>query len=120
MSPEQSIGRFSTEQVPEGMRLDYWMNVLGQSLWPVTEWTVPRDFNAELREALLGCLTSIAETPNLLYGQKVQSGSSAGQIYIRGIGQQDTKATFSPGVGIYVDRVYLGPAQANDLDMADV
>src|SRR5262249_32971602 len=59
-------------------------------------------------------------TPNFLYGQKVQSGSSAGQIYIRGIGQQDTKAAFSPGGGITVDGVYLGRAQANDLDMADV
>jgi iron complex outermembrane receptor protein len=59
-------------------------------------------------------------TPNFLYGQKVQSGSSAGQIYIRGIGQQDTNAAFSPGVGIYLDGVYLGRAQANDLDTADV
>jgi len=59
-------------------------------------------------------------TPNFLYGQKIQSGSSAGQIYIRGIGQQDTNVQFSPGVGIYVDGVYLGRAQANDLDLADV
>src|SRR5262249_51390575 len=51
---------------------------------------------------------------------KIQSGNSAGQIYIRGIGQQDTKVTFSPGVGLYVDGVYLGLAQANDLDMPDV
>jgi iron complex outermembrane receptor protein len=59
-------------------------------------------------------------TPNFLYGQKIQSGSSAGQIYIRGIGQQDTNVQFSSGVGIYVDGVYLGRAQANDLEMADV
>lgn len=59
-------------------------------------------------------------TPNFLYGQKIQSGSSAGQIYIRGIGQQDTNVQFSSGVGIYVDGVYLGRAQDNDLAMADV
>ena len=59
-------------------------------------------------------------TPNLLYGQKIQSGSSAGQVYIRGIGQQDTNVAFSPGVGIYVDGVYLGRAQANDVDMPDI
>jgi iron complex outermembrane receptor protein len=58
--------------------------------------------------------------PNLFYGQKVQSGSSAGEIYIRGVGQGDTNATFSPSVGIYVDGVYFGRAQANDLDTADV
>jgi iron complex outermembrane receptor protein len=59
-------------------------------------------------------------TPNFLYGQKIQSGSSAGQIYIRGIGQQDTNVQFSSGVGVYVDGVYLGRAQGNDLEMADV
>jgi iron complex outermembrane receptor protein len=59
-------------------------------------------------------------TPNLLYGQKIQSGSSAGHVYIRGIGQQDTNVAFSPGVGIYVDGVYLGRAQANDVDMPDI
>jgi iron complex outermembrane receptor protein len=59
-------------------------------------------------------------TPNLLWGQKIQSGSSAGQVYIRGIGQQDTNTAFSSGVGIYIDGVYLGRAQGNDLDMADV
>src|SRR5262249_6207243 len=58
-------------------------------------------------------------TPNLLYGQKAQSGSSAGQVYIRGIGQQDTNTAFSSGVGIYVDGVYLGRAQANDVNLAD-
>jgi iron complex outermembrane recepter protein len=59
-------------------------------------------------------------TPNLFYGQKVQSGSSAGEIYIRGVGQGDTNATFSPSVGVYVDGVYFGRAQADDLDVADV
>jgi iron complex outermembrane receptor protein len=59
-------------------------------------------------------------TPNFLYGQKTQSGSSAGQIYIRGIGQQDNLSTFNPGVGLYVDGVYLGRAQANDLETADI
>ena len=59
-------------------------------------------------------------TPNFLYSQKIQSGSSAGQIYIRGIGQQDTNVQFSSGVGVYVDGVYLGRAQANDLEMVDV
>lgn len=59
-------------------------------------------------------------TPNFHYGQKAQSGSSAGQLYIRGVGQQDTQAAFNPGVGVYVDGVYLGRPQADDLDMASV
>ena len=86
---------------------------------------VPLSIAAYTSEDLIGQSTQRLSdlgqtTPNFLYGQKVQSGSSAGQIYIRGIGQQDTNVQFSPGVGIYVDGVYLGRAQANDLDMADV
>jgi outer membrane receptor protein involved in Fe transport len=74
-----------------------------------------------LQEQSVQRLSDLAQvTPNFFYGQKIQSGSSAGQIYIRGIGQQDTNVQFSSGVGIYVDGVYLGRAQANDLDMADV
>jgi iron complex outermembrane recepter protein len=75
----------------------------------------------ELEAASVQRLSDLGQvTPNLLYGQKVQSGSSAGLIYIRGIGQQDTNVAFSPGVGVYVDGVYLGRAQATDLEMADV
>jgi iron complex outermembrane recepter protein len=75
----------------------------------------------ELKAASLQSLSDVAEfTPNLTYGQDAQSGNSAGQVFIRGVGQQDTLSTFNPGVGIYVDGVYLGRETANDLDMADV
>jgi AraC family transcriptional regulator, positive regulator of tynA and feaB len=62
MSAEQPIQHFSTGALPPGMRFDYWMSILCQSLWPVTQWTVPRDFNVELREAPLGCLSLMTET----------------------------------------------------------
>ena len=58
--------------------------------------------------------------PNFFYGQQIQSGSSAGQIYIRGVGQHDTNSAFNPSVGIYVDGVYIARATADDLDLADV
>ncbi|MDY0749021.1 TonB-dependent receptor [Paucibacter sp. R3-3] len=75
----------------------------------------------ELRARSVQRLSDLGQlTPNFLYGQKIQSGSSAGQVYIRGIGQQDTNVAFSPGVGIYVDGVYLGRAQANDADLPDL
>lgn len=75
----------------------------------------------DLRQRSVQRLSELGQlTPNFLYGQKIQSGSSAGQVYIRGIGQQDTNVAFSPGVGIYVDGVYLGRAQANDVDLPDV
>jgi AraC-like DNA-binding protein len=62
VSAGESIQSFSTQAVPRGMRLEYWLNVLGESLWPVTEWIVPGDFNVELREAPLGCLSLMSET----------------------------------------------------------
>ena len=62
MTAEQSIQHFTTQTVPHAMRFDYWLTVLRQSLWPVTEWTVPQNFNVELREASLGCLSTMAET----------------------------------------------------------
>lgn len=40
-------------------------------------------------------------------------------VYIRGIGQVDSLAFADPGVGIYVDDVYLGRAQGAFLDVFD-
>lgn len=41
-------------------------------------------------------------------------------VYIRGVGQIDSVAFFEPGVGIYLDDVYLGRAQGAFLDVLDV
>ncbi len=41
-------------------------------------------------------------------------------VYIRGVGQIDSIAFFEPGVGIYLDDVYLGRAQGAFLDVLDV
>jgi iron complex outermembrane receptor protein len=41
-------------------------------------------------------------------------------VYIRGVGQVDSIAFFEPGVGIYLDDVYLGRAQGGFLDVVDV
>lgn len=41
-------------------------------------------------------------------------------VYIRGVGQVDSVAFFEPGVGIYLDDVYLGRAQGAFLDVVDV
>lgn len=40
-------------------------------------------------------------------------------VYIRGVGQIDSLAFADPGVGIYVDDVYLGRAQGAFLDVFD-
>lgn len=48
------------------------------------------------------------------------SGGSTGQYFIRGIGQSDWIAAFEPGVGVYVDGVYLGRVTGAALDLVDV
>lgn len=63
MTTEHSVRSFSTHAVPAGMRFDYWMSILRQSLWPVTEWSeLPPEFNVSLREASLGRLSVMTET----------------------------------------------------------
>jgi AraC family transcriptional activator of tynA and feaB len=45
------------------MRVEYWLSVVRQSLWPVTEFSgLPSDFGVHLEEAPLGCITSTLET----------------------------------------------------------
>lgn len=62
MNTEPAIAHFSTQGISKGMRFDYWMNVLKDSLWQVTDWrNVPADFNVELRGAKLGALSTMVE-----------------------------------------------------------
>ena len=46
--------------------------------------------------------------------------SSTINVYIRGVGQSDPLWGFDPGVGVYVDDVYLARPQAALLDVVDV
>ena len=41
-------------------------------------------------------------------------------IYVRGVGQRDSLSFADPGVGVYLDDVYLGRAQGAFLDVIDV
>ena len=41
-------------------------------------------------------------------------------IYIRGVGQRDSLSFADPGVGVYLDDVYMGRAQGAFLDVVDV
>ena len=57
--------------------------------------------------------------PNLNIVQG-RGSSNATNIFIRGIGQPDALQTFDPGVGVYVDDVYLSRIRGNQLDLLDV
>jgi iron complex outermembrane receptor protein len=60
-------------------------------------------------------------TPNLtLQNNPGFSGASnSATIYIRGIGQQDFVPTVEPGVGVYVDGVYVARSVGSILDLVD-
>nr|WP_245656478.1 TonB-dependent receptor [Novosphingobium naphthalenivorans] len=61
-------------------------------------------------------------TPNLtLQNNPSYSGASnSASIYIRGIGQQDFVPTVEPGVGVYVDGVYVARSVGAILDLVDM
>src|ERR1700722_13969051 len=57
--------------------------------------------------------------PNLKISQD-RATSSTINIYIRGVAQSDPLWGFDPGVGVYIDDVYLARPQAALLDVLDV
>src|SRR5580700_9950832 len=57
--------------------------------------------------------------PNMKISQD-RATSSTINVYIRGVGQSDPLWGFQPGVGVYVDDVYLARPQAALLDVLDV
>jgi iron complex outermembrane receptor protein len=46
--------------------------------------------------------------------------NSAAQVFIRGIGQTDATPAVDPGVGIYIDDVYMGRSVGGAMDFRDI
>jgi iron complex outermembrane receptor protein len=61
-------------------------------------------------------------TPNATFNRNSDSSGSASiaSVFIRGIGQGDYQPTADPGVGVYLDGVYLGRSVGGLLDLVDV
>jgi len=61
-------------------------------------------------------------TPSLQFKPAGQlSGNSASSVvFIRGVGQLDPTAAVDPGVGIYLDEVYLGRAVGGTIEFGDI
>ena len=61
-------------------------------------------------------------TPNLTFDSNAPSSghSSAAQIYIRGIGQNEFLASSDPGVGLYIDGVYIARSIGSVVRFLDV
>jgi iron complex outermembrane recepter protein len=75
----------------------------------------------ELAERSLTDLAAVGQAmPNFLFAERGASGRGSGVIYIRGVGQSDVRPTYDPAVGVYVDGVFLGRMQGNNLDTMDI
>src|SRR5262245_48501092 len=60
--------------------------------------------------------------PNLQFGTNapLAGNNSSSQVFIRGIGQTDPTSTVDPGVGLYIDDVYMGTAVGGTMSLRDV
>jgi iron complex outermembrane recepter protein len=81
-------------------------------------------FNASQLEARgVNIVTDVAKyTPNVQFDPVAteSGGGASSQVYIRGIGQTDYVLTVEPGVGIYLDGVYVGKSMGSLLDTVDI
>jgi iron complex outermembrane recepter protein len=61
-------------------------------------------------------------TPSLQFkpAGQLSGNSSASVAFIRGIGQLDPTAAVDPGVGVYVDEVYVGRAVGSTIEFGDI
>lgn len=67
-------------------------------------------------------ITRIDQIQQLVPNLSIQSGGAnqVAQIAIRGVGTPGVGIAFDPGVGLYVDGVYLPRAQASIFDVVDI
>ncbi len=60
--------------------------------------------------------------PNLQFGTNapLAGNNSSSQVFIRGVGQTDPTSTVDPGVGLYIDDVYIGSAVGGTMSLRDI
>ncbi len=61
-------------------------------------------------------------TPNLQFTNDttLAGNNNASNIFIRGVGQTDPTSTVDPGVGLYIDEVYMGQSIGGTMDFRDI
>lgn len=61
-------------------------------------------------------------TPSLQFkpAGQLSGNSAASVVFIRGIGQLDPTAAVDPGVGIYIDEVYVGRSVGGTIEFGDI
>ncbi len=63
-----------------------------------------------------------AATPNLTFdaSANISGSNSAASVFIRGVGQTDFQLTTDPGVGIFIDGVYVSRGVGGTMDLLDI
>ncbi|MDQ2642009.1 MAG: TonB-dependent receptor, partial [Pseudomonadota bacterium] len=79
---------------------------------------------SEMLEAMqIGGTTDLDKiAPNLQFHSygTLTGNNSAAQVFIRGIGQTDATPAVDPGVGLYIDDVYMGRSVGGAMEMRDI
>ncbi|HEX5160134.1 MAG TPA: TonB-dependent receptor [Steroidobacteraceae bacterium] len=60
--------------------------------------------------------------PNLQFANNapLAGNNASSAVFIRGIGQTDPTSTVDPGVGLYIDDVYIGNAVGGNMELRDI
>lgn len=73
----------------------------------------------QIRESTITRINQITQlVPNLQFDTAAGTSTTA-RVFIRGVGINDTIMTNQPGVGIYIDGVYMARAAGSVLDVVD-
>jgi iron complex outermembrane receptor protein len=74
------------------------------------------------RQQIVGTTELDQVAPNLQFATygTLTGNNSAAQVFIRGIGQTDATPAVDPGVGIYIDDVYMGRSIGGAMEFRDI
>lgn len=87
---------------------------------PVSVTSLSSELLQEIGAIDLRSVTNVTPNMEFSYAGNGSSGGNFAQVFIRGVGQPDFIITKDPGVGIYVDGVYLARAPGSVLELLDV
>ena len=79
--------------------------------------------SADLERQGISATTELTNiVPNLQFATygTLTGNNSAAQVFIRGIGQTDATPGVDPGVGVYIDEVYMGRSVGGAMDFRDI
>jgi iron complex outermembrane recepter protein len=74
------------------------------------------------RQQIVGTTDLDKVAPNIQFHSygTLTGNNSAAQVFIRGIGQSDATPAVDPGVGVYIDDVYMGRAVGAAMEFRDI